>query len=98
MNLPQLSPVGEEILATATRESTGQGHHYLGVEHLFLALAEKRRAELGAAFAVQKTDLASYLDMLRQRTRRAEAGTPGEELAPTPRSSPSFSRVQSPSG
>ncbi len=85
MNLPQLSPVGEEILATATRESTGLGHHYLGVEHLFLALAEKRRVELGAAFAVQKTDLANYLEMLRQRTRRSEAGTPDEEIGPTPR-------------
>ena len=85
MNLPQLSPVGEEVLATATRESSGRGHHYLGVEHLFLALAEKRGAELGAAFALQKTDLASYLEMLRQRTRRAEAGTPEEEIAPTPR-------------
>ncbi len=85
MNLPQMSSVGEEVLATATRESTGLGHHYLGVEHLFLGLAEKRRVELGAAFAVQKTDLANYLEMLRQRTRRSDAGTPGEEIAPTPR-------------
>ncbi len=67
MHLPRLSPVGEEALAVATRQRAGPGQHYLGVEHLFLALAEKRRAELGKAFTTQKVDLASYVDMLRQR-------------------------------
>ncbi len=85
MNLPRLSPIGEEVLAVATQQSAGHGQHYLGVEHLFLAIAEKRRPELGKAFAAQKIDLASYVDMLRERIRKAEGGIPGPEIGLTPR-------------
>ena len=85
MNLPPLSPIGEKVLAAATKESNGQGHHYLGVEHLFLALAEERRDELTKALASQKIDLTNYLEMLRVRISSAESQSPEEDLGPTPR-------------
>ncbi len=85
MNLPPLSPIGERILAAATQESAGLGQHYLGVEHLFLALAEERRADLETALAGQKIDLTNYLEMLRVRISTAESQFQGDDSGPTPR-------------
>ena len=85
MNLPPLSPIGEKVLAAATQESAGQGQHYLGVEHLFLALAEERRADLRAALAGQKIDLINFLEMLRVRISTAESQFQGDDIGPTPR-------------
>lgn len=85
MNLPPLSPIGEKILAAATQEGAGLGQQYLGVEHLFLALAEERRDELTTALAGQKIDLTNYLEMLRVRISSAESRFHGGDLGPTPR-------------
>ncbi len=85
MNLPPLSPIGERILAAATQESADQGQHYLGVEHLFLALAEERGADLTTALTRQKIDLTNYLEMLRVRISSAESQFQGDDIGPTPR-------------
>ena len=43
MNLPRLSPAAERVLARAADESNKRGHPYLGVEHVFIALADEAR-------------------------------------------------------
>ncbi len=85
MNLPPLSPIGEKVLAAATKESAALGQNYLGVEHLFLALAGERGAELTKALAGQKIDLTNYLEMLRVRISTPESQGQGDDLGPTPR-------------
>ena len=50
MSLPRLSPEGERVLAIAAKRSGELGHHWLGVEHLFLGLVEVEGALLATAF------------------------------------------------
>ncbi len=85
MNFPPLSPIGEKLLAAATQESADQGQSYLGVEHLFLALAEERRTDLERALASQKIELDNYLEMLRVRISSPESQFHGDDIGPTPR-------------
>ncbi len=85
LKLPPLSPAGTQVVKAATRLSVDHHQSYLGVEHLALAIAELRRAELGKAFADQKIDLASFLGSLHDEILAAEGGSNSVDIAPTPR-------------
>ncbi len=87
MNLPRLSPRGEAALSAATRASLTRGHHYLGVEHLFLGLAEENASDVAKAFTAAKLDLVQFLDALEERLRSDGAASASEEdIVLTPRS------------
>jgi ATP-dependent Clp protease ATP-binding subunit ClpC len=73
------------VVKAATRLSLEHRQSYLGVEHLALALTEKRRAELGKAFADQKVDLSSFLGSLHDEILESKGTDRGADIMPTPR-------------
>jgi len=85
MNLPRLSPAAERLLSNASDDSHDQGHHYLGVEHLFLQLADDMKERIGPSFAAQKVDLADFLNELRRRIVSLELSWSGDDVLITPR-------------
>ena len=87
MTVPSFSPDGERVFATAVQRSNELGQHFLGVEHLFLALVEVERARMARAFASVGADLAEFASELRRTLLNSpEAGTPNSEHI-TPRCS-----------
>ena len=81
MDLPRLSPRVQKAMTRAADVSGGLGQHFLGVEHLFLALSEHDNAPLARAFASQGLDLPRRVRGAAPRsgpgggwTRRADPG------------------------
>jgi ATP-dependent Clp protease ATP-binding subunit ClpC len=72
-------------MSHATEESQRLGHGYLGVEHLFVALAETRGDELAEAFETQGLSLEEFTDQLRSRIHPLENAPWGKDLLVTPR-------------
>ena len=85
MNLPQMSPEGDRVLAAATQESLELEHRYLGVEHLFLGLAREWQAELTKAFTGRGVELVRFVETLRKRVQGGGSAPLPEEMVPTPR-------------
>jgi len=80
-----LSPAARAVMTQAADESHRLGHGYLGVEHVFVALAGTREAELLEAFEEQSLDLAEFTDQLRARIQPLESTPWGKEILVTPR-------------
>lgn len=76
MTLPRFTPEGDRVIAIASQRSNELGQHYLGVEHLFLALVEVERAHMARAFASAGADLSRFASELRRRVgERTEDAT-----------------------
>jgi len=80
-----MSPRGDAVLSKAAQESIQLGHLYIGVEHIFLGLAEVLEDELKLALAAQSFELSQLIDVLRTRIQRDDGLTVSTEIAPTPR-------------
>lgn len=85
MKLPRMSPRGDAVLSKAAQESIQLGHLYIGVEHIFLGLADVLEDELKLALAAQSFELSQLVDVLRTRIQRDDGLTANTEIAPTPR-------------
>jgi ATP-dependent Clp protease ATP-binding subunit ClpC len=85
MELPQLSPAVQKALSRAAERSAELGQHFLGVEHLFLVLAEAESVPLVVAFAAQDLDLRSFAESLRARLAPLRHRAWGSEILFTPR-------------
>ncbi|MEQ8763726.1 MAG: ATP-dependent Clp protease ATP-binding subunit [Planctomycetota bacterium] len=84
MDLSRLSPASQKILAEAATISTNLEHHFLGVEHLFLALIQAPNSCLKTAFDKQGMDAQRFGQVLGQRVVAVER-TWGDDLLFTPR-------------
>jgi ATP-dependent Clp protease ATP-binding subunit ClpC len=73
------------MMSQAAEESTRSGHGFLGVEHLFMALAETREDQLADAFESQKLELPVFTEQLRSRIEPLEHSPWGSEILVTPR-------------
>ncbi|MEM7165936.1 MAG: ATP-dependent Clp protease ATP-binding subunit [Planctomycetota bacterium] len=85
MFLPKLSPESVKLLSDAAEESTKAGHHYLGVEHLFLGLAENVDTKLCEALAAQGVEIPLVRRMLHDEVAGESHRPWGEEMIYTPR-------------
>jgi len=65
VNMPHLTPALRRVLALSAEESLWFGHHYIGTEHLLLALA---RSRAGGVADLLRT-LAISSDQIRRRVR-----------------------------
>ncbi|MCA8959140.1 MAG: ATP-dependent Clp protease ATP-binding subunit [Planctomycetes bacterium] len=84
MYLPKLSPASVQLLADAANETSQVDHQYLGVEHLFLGLAEKREIGLGPALSSAGVEVARLREVMSDDAPNAAANW-GDELIYTPR-------------
>jgi ATP-dependent Clp protease ATP-binding subunit ClpC len=80
-----LSPAAQAVMSSAADESHKGSHGYLGVEHMFVALADVREAEMLEAFESQALDLKDFTDQLRSRVQPLEDAPWGKEILVTPR-------------
>ena len=83
-SLPRLTRAGERVMQIAAQESIELDHHYLGVEHVFLGLAEEMKSDLGKAFRAVDADLPTFIKRLRGNIK-ASPRLSSEELLLTPR-------------
>jgi hypothetical protein len=59
-----------DIIISARQESTGMGHHYLGVEHLFIAMLKIRGGLTGALIESQGFTPEYVLELILRKTFR----------------------------
>ncbi len=85
MYLPKLSPASIQLLADAAQESERTDLQYLGVEHLFIGLAENQTVALGEALANCGVEIGRLRDVLQDDQSSPDATPWGDELIYTPR-------------
>ena len=73
------------MLAKAADESTKREHHFLGVEHLFMALGRSENTALRKALAGQNLDLGQFTDKLAGSIEVVRHRPWGSEMLFTPR-------------
>ncbi len=86
MNLPRLSKATFEVIAAAGKLSNESGHHFLGVEHLFVELARDPSSTLAKTLSKYTIDQAIISSMLPAKVDEQGTRAWGEELIYTPRS------------
>jgi len=85
VNFMRLSPAAQGLLAKAADESTKREHHFLGVEHLFLALGRSENTPLQKALAGQNFHLGQFADKLGGSIEVVSHRPWGSEMLFTPR-------------
>ena len=85
MNFLRLSRAAQDLLAKAADESTKREHHFLGVEHLFMALGRSENTALRKALTGQNLDLGQFTDKLAGSIEVVRHRPWGSEMLFTPR-------------
>ena len=85
MDLPRLSPSAQSLIKVAAAQSTRRGHYFLGVGHLFVALARTGGSRLSRALSDQQLDVYRFCDELVESVPVLERRPWGTEMLLTPR-------------